>query len=139
MFSLTIRPLHRNVVLVAGALLVLFAFLGSGTFAQAAFGVCNDGSAAGTQFCQEATQGDGTPGAGIFGPDSVVTRVTEAIIFVSGAIAVLMIVTGGLRYVLSQGDPGATQNAKNTILYAVVGLVIAIAAELILRLVLTRL
>lgn len=47
---------------------------------------------------------------------------------VLGAVALLFIVIGGLRYVISQGDPQATGKAKNTILYALVGLVISIAA-----------
>jgi uncharacterized membrane protein YidH (DUF202 family) len=45
-----------------------------------------------------------------------------------GSISVLMIVFGGLRFMFSQGDSGKVAQARNTILYAVIGLVIAIAA-----------
>ncbi|MCA9339488.1 MAG: hypothetical protein KDA17_01090, partial [Candidatus Saccharibacteria bacterium] len=45
-----------------------------------------------------------------------------------GAISVLMIVIGGLRFVLSQGDASAVSSAKNTVLYAVIGLVVALMA-----------
>jgi hypothetical protein len=53
-----------------------------------------------------------------------------------GALAVLFVVIGGLRYTASGGDPKSMQEAKNTILYAVVGLVVAILAEVIVTFVL---
>lgn len=52
------------------------------------------------------------------------------------ALAVLFIVIGGLKYVMSQGDPNETGKAKQTILYAVIGLVIAVSAEAIVSFVL---
>lgn len=58
----------------------------------------------------------------------IFSSVTNAVIFLVGAVSVLMIVIGGLRYVLSSGDPKAAADAKNTILYSVVGVVVAIAA-----------
>ena len=44
-----------------------------------------------------------------------------------------MLIYGGIRYVLSSGDSGAVQNAKNTIMYAIIGLVIAILAYAIVN------
>ncbi len=55
---------------------------------------------------------------------------------VLAALAVLFVVIGGLRYTASGGDPKAMQEAKNTILYAVVGLIVAILAEVIVTFVL---
>lgn len=46
----------------------------------------------------------------------------------AGAIALLMIVIGGFRYVISRGDPNGMSQAKNTILYALIGLVIVLTA-----------
>jgi uncharacterized membrane protein len=43
-----------------------------------------------------------------------------------GFISIIMIIIGGIRYSTSQGDSGQLSNAKNTIIYAVAGLVIAI-------------
>lgn len=54
--------------------------------------------------------------------------ILQLVFGVLGAVALLIIAIGGLRYVISQGDPQATAKAKNTILYALVGLVICIAA-----------
>ncbi len=57
-----------------------------------------------------------------------VKRIINILLFVIGAIAVLMIVIGGLRYVISGGDSSQTKSAKDTVLYAVIGLVIALMA-----------
>lgn len=73
----------------------------------------------------------------LFGPNSIWTNIINTIIFVIGAVAVLMIVIGGLRYTLSAGDAGSTKSAKDTVLYAVIGLVIAVAAYAIVNFVLT--
>lgn len=60
-----------------------------------------------------------------------------AIVFTTlGALAFLMLVIGGVRYVASQGDPQATAKAKGTIIYALIGLVVAISAVSIVSLVL---
>jgi hypothetical protein len=50
-----------------------------------------------------------------------------------GAVAFLFIVIGGFRYVISSGDPKNTAKAKNTIIYALVGLVITISADAIVN------
>jgi hypothetical protein len=49
-----------------------------------------------------------------------------------------MIIVGGLRYVLSAGDPKNTQAAKDTILYAVIGVVVALLAYAIVNFVLAQ-
>lgn len=64
--------------------------------------------------------------------------IVNILLFVLGAIAVIIIVIGGLRYVLSSGDPGAIKGAKDTILYAVVGLIVALLAYAIVNFVLTQ-
>ncbi len=65
---------------------------------------------------------------------SVWNTVRTALIILGG-VAVVIIIIGGIRYALSQGDAGAVTAAKNTILYAVVGLVVAIMATAIVTLV----
>jgi uncharacterized membrane protein len=66
---------------------------------------------------------------------SVVTLLT----FIVGAISVLMAVIAGIRYVVSAGDSKAVTDAKNTLLYAIVGLVVASSAYAIVNFVLIRL
>jgi hypothetical protein len=69
----------------------------------------------------------------------MITAVINTILLILGIIAVLMIIIGGIRYTISGGDSGAVQSAKNTILYAVIGLVIAMLAFAIVNFVIARL
>ena len=80
-----------------------------------------------------------TKSLALFGPNSLCTKIINTLIFVIGAIAVVMIVIGGFRYTISGGDSGQVNGAKNTILYAVIGLVIAILSYGIVNFVLARL
>lgn len=75
----------------------------------------------------------------IFGPKGLVTRATQIVTIAVGAAAVIMIIIGGFRYVLSAGDSNATQSARNMIIYAVVGLIIALVAQSLVLFVLRRL
>ena len=64
----------------------------------------------------------------LFGDGGVFQTITNVLLFIIGAISVIMLIIGGIRYVVSGGDSSAITSAKNTILYAVVGIVIAILA-----------
>jgi hypothetical protein len=56
-----------------------------------------------------------------------------------GALAVLMVTVSGLRYILSAGDPQKISQAKNSIIYSLVGVAVAISAEAIVYFVASRL
>ena len=64
----------------------------------------------------------------LVGSNGIFTTITNVLLFIIGAIAVIMLIIGGIRYVTSGGDSTAVTAAKNTILYAVVGIVVAIIA-----------
>ncbi len=64
----------------------------------------------------------------LFGATGTFSTITNVMLFLIGAISVIMLIIGGIRYVVSGGDSTAVQNAKNTILYAIVGVVVAILA-----------
>jgi hypothetical protein len=66
--------------------------------------------------------------ADLFGANGIFRIVTNVLLFIIGAIAVIMLIIGGIRYVVSGGDSSAVTSAKNTILYAVVGIVVALLA-----------
>lgn len=66
-----------------------------------------------------------------------IQTIVNIMLFILGAIAVVMIVIGGIKYTTSNGDSSAITSAKNTILYSVVGLVVAILAYAIVNFVLT--
>lgn len=57
---------------------------------------------------------------------------------VVGLISVIMIIMGGLKYITSGGDSASVGSAKNTILYAMVGIVVVALAEIIVQFVLNR-
>lgn len=57
---------------------------------------------------------------------------------VVGIISVAMIIFGGLKYITSGGDSGGIGSAKNTIIYAIIGLVVVALAEVIVQFVLNR-
>ena len=69
----------------------------------------------------------------------LVKNIINTLLFITGMVAVIMIVIGGLRYVTSNGDSNQASQAKNTILYAVIGLVVAIMAYAIVNFVITSL
>jgi hypothetical protein len=69
----------------------------------------------------------------LFGDGGTFSTITNVLLFIVGAIAVIMIVIGGLRYVLSGGDSNQITAAKNTILYAIIGIIVAILAYAIVR------
>lgn len=57
-----------------------------------------------------------------------IKTVVNILLYILGSIAVIMIIIGGIRYTTSNGDSSNTKAGKDTILYAVVGLVVAILA-----------
>ena len=98
------------------------------------------GASAKTQLCQGATGTNNCQKAGEQNDLTVVIKnVVNILLFLIGAISVIMIVVGGLRYVTSAGDQSAVNGAKNTILYAVVGLVVAFMAYAIVNFVINQL
>jgi len=64
----------------------------------------------------------------LFGDGSIFTTVVNVLLFLIGAISVIMLIVGGIRYTISGGDSGAVTAAKNTIMYAIIGLIIAFLA-----------
>ncbi len=77
-------------------------------------------------------------GSGTKDPNATVKLALNIFSAIVGLIAVVMIMVGGLRYILSGGDPGKTAAAQNTVLYAAIGLVVAAFAQVIAQLVLRK-
>jgi hypothetical protein len=70
------------------------------------------------------------------GLTSYITNIINVMLAAVGIISVIMIIIGGIRYALSGGDESNTRAAKDTILYAVIGLAVAILAFVIVNFVL---
>ncbi len=69
---------------------------------------------------------------------NVAQNIINIVIAVLGIVAVLFVVIGAAQYVTSQGDPGKTKKAKDTILYAILGVVLATLAYAIVNFVLAN-
>ena len=61
------------------------------------------------------------------------STIIDTLLFVVGVLAVIMIIVGGIMYATSTGDSGRVSKAKNTMTYAIVGLVVAMAAYAIVH------
>jgi len=70
---------------------------------------------------------------------SIIKIVINTLLFLVGAVSVIMVVIGGIMYTTSAGDSGAVTKAKNTIFGAVIGLVVAFLSFAIVNWVLERL
>lgn len=86
----------------------------------------------------EAARCDGCP-KDLFGDNGAFKQITNTILYIVGIIAVIMLIIGGIRYVISGGDSKKVTDAKNTVLYAIIGLVICFFAYAIVNFVITSL
>lgn len=77
----------------------------------------------GTKCAQPTGVADNLTGQG-----GIFATVANILLFLVGAVAVIMLIIGGLRYVTSNGDQNAVTGAKNTIMYAIIGIVVAFLA-----------
>lgn len=70
--------------------------------------------------------------------NTLITQIINVFSVIVGIVAVIMIIWGGLKYITSGGDSGNVTGAKNTILYAIVGLIIVALAQFVVRFVLSK-
>ncbi|MDO4967312.1 MAG: pilin [Candidatus Saccharibacteria bacterium] len=122
----------------AGSASVIAAGLNAGA-ANAAVVYCPDGKASTTGDLSGCTTGNKGVNASQNKNDlmSTLTTIINVIIGVIGFVAVIVIILGGVQYTTSAGDPGKVKKAKDTILYGIIGLVVALLAFAIVNFVLT--
>ncbi len=70
--------------------------------------------------------------------NDTVSTLVNVLLFAIGIVSVIMIIVGGLRYVTSNGDASKVTAAKNTVLYSVIGLVVALLAFAIVNFVVAQ-
>lgn len=106
--------------LLAGAGLAL---LPSGsTSAISVFESCGSSGVSDSAVCK-ASQEDTSAAA-----SGNVTKIINAMLYVLGIIAVVMVVVAGIRYATSAGNATKVKGAKDTLMYAIVGLIVAMLA-----------
>ena len=89
----------------------------------------------------EITSGMNATSAGTSTPTNanvVIKNVTNTMFFIIGAVSVIMLIYGGIRYTTSGGNANSVTAAKNTVIYSIVGLVISILAYAIVNFVVTN-
>lgn len=124
--------------------LVTFLTLVSGTFALAApafaagsdvlDNACKDNAAA-----AKSAACDNSKSTKITGKDGVLANVSRIVATIAGIAAIIIMIAGGLMFVTSNGDASKAGTARNTILYAGIGLVVIAMAQTIITLVVNRL
>ncbi len=70
--------------------------------------------------------------------EGLIKNIINTLSLLVGAICVIMVIIGGFKFVTSAGDSNATTSARNTVLYALVGLIIVAFAQIIVQFVLQR-
>ncbi len=70
--------------------------------------------------------------------NNIIHSVINLLSVIVGVVAVIMIIIGGLRYITSGGSDTSVTGAKNTILYAIIGLIIVALAQILVRFVLSK-
>lgn len=94
--------------------------------------------AQGLQACKGVALAGGDCGASGSSFAESFRLIANTLIFVIGAIAVIMVIIGGLRYVLSNGDSAGIKSAKDTIMYALIGVVVSLLAYALVSYVISR-
>ncbi len=117
----------------APALIPAAAHAASATDNNITNGLCTGANSAAGQGGSECAAG----GNGNSDLKSLAGKVVNLISLIVGIVAIIMIIYGGFRYITSGGDSGRVGNAKNTLIYAIIGLIIVALSQFIVHYVLT--
>jgi len=131
-----IKKAMQSILLVSAVALSFGLF--APITANAATLACNDDPKSGITGGAGCAQGANTPGE-LFASGGIFTTIVNILLYIIGAIAVIMLIIGGIRYVTSGGNAASVTAAKNTILYAIIGIIVALLAYAIVNFVLTSL
>lgn len=120
------KTMKRLLKILSPAILLPALVIGLGLFAQPSYAAEKVGGGPGNGANQTGNVG-GQPQE-LFGEGGIFQTITNVLLFLVGSISVIMLIVGGIRYVVSGGDSTAVQSAKNTILYAIVGIIVALVS-----------
>lgn len=126
----------RLILLAATSLLVALLVSTSSVAAYAPFSnACNSDPKGESTVCKNQTQVNNP----ISGSGSIFEKVVNLVTVATGLVAVFVIVVSGIRFATSSGDPNSVTQARNTVLYTVIGLVVLLLARSIIVFVINRL
>lgn len=93
------------------------------------------GRASQSAICQSKVDADTNP---IAGSNGVLARITDIVTIIAGMAALILVIVGGIRFVTSGGDPGNVKSARNTVLYALIGLAVILVSRALILFVIGR-
>lgn len=135
--------IKRLSALLAGLTIAAVMSLGLAmpALAQTAQDQINNGLCAGSnlQFTENPGQCNTAGSDATSKINNIVHTIVNLLSAVVGIVAVIMIIVGGFRYITSGGNDTSVTSAKNTILYAIIGLVVVALAQIIVRFTLSKL
>lgn len=127
--------LLKNIILTLAVSLFGFSLIGAGN-AGALSPSPVVASASKTAACAGLTELDNTQdcnnkGAGV---TNIVAAAVKILSFIAGIAAIIMVLISGFKYITSGGDAGKVSSAKNTLIYALVGIAVAAVAQVLVHL-----
>ena len=123
------RKIIKPLLAICAAFFLAFLPITS-TFAECSPGVCDEKnnypeSVKAACGCSNATDSPGI--------ESVIINILNAVIAISGLVAAVFVIIGGIQYMTSSGDAGKVKKAKDTILYALIGIAVCALAYAIVN------
>lgn len=73
--------------------------------------------------------------SGVYGIVGIIQEFGGWLLLIAGALAIVMVILGGVRYMVSMGNPQQTEGAKKTIMYALIGLIVIVLSGSVAKLV----
>lgn len=129
--------------LIFGVLaLAIFSLVASTATTSAAIrDVCSNPNTANSTVCTDSLNSDGTPITNdpVAGAHGTLIRVTRAVAFVAGAVAVIILLVSAIQYITSNGDSNNIKKAKETILYCLIGIAVIVLAQSLVEYIVTKL
>jgi hypothetical protein len=130
------KLIHAFIVIMASFAVAVPAFAQNDAQQQINNGLC---AGSNLQLTTEPGQCAITRNEALSKINKIVKTIVNLLSAMVGLVAVIMIIIGGFRYITSGGNDTSVTAAKNTILYAIIGLVVVALAQIIVRFTLSKL
>lgn len=130
MFRTTWARIAIVLSLICGLLLPAAAYAATDPFQDA----CS-GSGSTSSVCTGKNNGASDP---LTGTNGTLKKVTNILAVIAGIMAVIFMILGGIKYITSAGDPAEISKAKNSIIYALVGIIVIVLARSLIGWVLSK-
>lgn len=119
------------------SLLILIALLTTPIIARAEI-IDSSNCPVNSNVCQDIRSTPGASNSELFGPNGPITKITSFFAVLMGVVAIIILIYAGYMYITSGGDSRKVSTAKTTIIYAAIGIVIALSAQAIVNFILVN-